>query len=251
MEITEVRVRLVNSGAERLRAYCSVTFDGDFVIRDLKVIEGVNGYFVAMPSRKLSYRCPRCNMKNPLKARFCSECGNKLAERKAPRDASGRAKLHVDVAHPINTACRERIQQIVVTAFKEELERSKQPDYKPIPTEETEEFEGSDFDELVAELKESATHRHQQPGRGGDRPATAASASHSFVEEPDAEPVDDEPTHTVLDELPPKPSSAAVRPAPPPAPSRSTPPAPPPKPRDEPRHETPAGANDDFAAGLF
>ncbi len=60
MNITEIRVKLVGGNAERLRAFCSMTLDGDFVIRDLKVIDGTNGPFVAMPSRKLTDRCPKC-----------------------------------------------------------------------------------------------------------------------------------------------------------------------------------------------
>ena len=57
MEITEVRIKLMedNSGSnERLQAFCSITFDDMFVIRDLKIIEGAKGFFVAMPSRKLT-----------------------------------------------------------------------------------------------------------------------------------------------------------------------------------------------------
>ncbi len=131
MEITEVRVKLVEKSAERLRAFCSITLDGDFVIRDLKIIDGLNGAFVAMPSRKLADRCPRCGSKNHLRARFCNDCGAKLNEGRAPKDPQGRAKLHADVAHPINAACRERIQNAVIVAFEAELERSKQPDYKP------------------------------------------------------------------------------------------------------------------------
>ncbi|HAL14792.1 MAG TPA: stage V sporulation protein G, partial [Planctomycetaceae bacterium] len=54
MKITEVRVKLMDYPDDRLQAFCSVTFDNCFVIRDLKIIEGSNGPFVAMPSRKLT-----------------------------------------------------------------------------------------------------------------------------------------------------------------------------------------------------
>ena len=50
MEISEVRVKLVNNKDDRLKAFCSVTMDNEFVVRDIKVIEGVGGFFVAMPS---------------------------------------------------------------------------------------------------------------------------------------------------------------------------------------------------------
>ncbi len=131
MEISEVRIKLVAESSERLRAFCSITLDGDFVIRDLKIIDGMTGPFVAMPSRKLADRCPRCGCKNHLRAKFCNDCGLKLNENRAPKDNMGRAKLHADVAHPINAACRERIQNAVVKAYEAELERSKSPDYKP------------------------------------------------------------------------------------------------------------------------
>jgi stage V sporulation protein G len=129
--ITEVRIKLMedNHENERLQAFCSVTFDDAFVVRDLKIIEGTKGSFVAMPSRKLTDRCNHCGCKNHLRARFCNQCGGKLDEDRATRDSDGRVKLHADIAHPINSACREIIQSAVVKAFREEKERSKQPGY--------------------------------------------------------------------------------------------------------------------------
>jgi stage V sporulation protein G len=127
--ITEVRIKLVEENNERLQAFCSVTFDNAFVIRDLKIIEGTKGSFVAMPSRKLTDRCPGCGSKNHLRARYCNQCGHKLDENRAVRDAEGRAKLHADIAHPINSACREVIQSAVLRSYSEERERSKQPGY--------------------------------------------------------------------------------------------------------------------------
>ena len=131
MQVTEVRVKLMGRQSERLKAFCSVTFDGQFVVRDVKVIEGTNGLFVAMPSRQLSDRCPMCRNKNTLRSRFCSECGARLDESRAMRDGQGRLKLHVDIAHPINTACREAIEKAIVEAYHQELERAEHPDYVP------------------------------------------------------------------------------------------------------------------------
>ena len=132
MEITEVRIKLMedSSGSnERLQAFCSITFDDMFVIRDLKIIEGAKGFFVAMPSRKLTDRCSHCGTKNHLRSRFCNQCGSRLDENRAIRDADGRAKLHADIAHPINSACREKIQSAVLASYADELERSKMPGY--------------------------------------------------------------------------------------------------------------------------
>ena len=129
MEITEVRIKLMDEPGERLKAFCSITFDNCFVVRDLKIIEGQTGPFVAMPSRKLTAHCPQCGMKNHLRAQFCNQCGSRQSQDRMPMDADGRAKLYADIAHPINSACREMIQEFVVREYEEELERAKQPDY--------------------------------------------------------------------------------------------------------------------------
>ena len=136
MEITEVRVKLINNKDDRLKAFCSITMDNEFVVRDIKVIEGTNGYFVAMPSRKMSDHCEKCGGKNHLRAKYCNNCGAALKENRARKDFKGRMKLHADIAHPINTECRKRIQEKVTVAFEEELENSKQPGYKPVELDE-------------------------------------------------------------------------------------------------------------------
>lgn len=82
MKITDVRVKKVD-GQNRLRAIASITIDDVFVIHELRIIEGVKGMFVAMPSRR-----------------------NKLGEFK-------------DVAHPISTEVRKEIEQIVLDKFNE------------------------------------------------------------------------------------------------------------------------------------
>jgi stage V sporulation protein G len=129
MEISEVRIKLTEESDDRLQAFCSITFDNCFVVRDLKIIEGSNGPFVAMPSRKLTSHCTRCRCKNHLRANYCNQCGGKLLPDRAPRDQEGRAKLYADIAHPINSACREMIQDRVITAYRHELDLAKQPGY--------------------------------------------------------------------------------------------------------------------------
>lgn len=129
MQITEVRVKLMEDPHERLMAFCSVTIDGCFVIRDLKLIQGKGGPFVAMPSRKLTDRCPRCHTKNHLRAAYCNHCGARLKDDRAAKDDDGRAKLYADIAHPINPACRELIQAEIARAYERELVLSKQPGY--------------------------------------------------------------------------------------------------------------------------
>ena len=132
MEITDVRVRLVQNQDDRLRAFCSITFDHEFVVRDLKIIDGTNGPFVAMPSRKMSDRCARCGGKNHLRAKFCNDCGAALPTNRQKQDSDPRPRLHADIAHPITNRCRQRIQREIVAVFEREVERSKQPGYKPL-----------------------------------------------------------------------------------------------------------------------
>ena len=136
MEITEVRVKLVSQTDDRLKAFCSITIDNEFVVRDIKIIEGTGGYFVAMPSRKMSDHCEKCGGKNHLRAKFCNNCGSKLAENRVRKDPKGRMKLHADIAHPINAQCRQSIQKKVTEAFEQEFEKSKEPGYEPIDLDE-------------------------------------------------------------------------------------------------------------------
>ena len=86
MEITEVRITIRNE--EKLKAFASGTFDDCFVVRGLKVINGSQGYFVSMPSRKR-------------------------------KDGT-----YQDLAHPINNDMRKRIEDRVLDAFESELSRS-------------------------------------------------------------------------------------------------------------------------------
>ena len=100
MEITEVKVFPVNE--DRLKAYVSITIDNCFVIRDLKIIEGTSGLFVAMPSKKRK---------------------------------DGQFK---DIAHPLNQETRAEIENKIFAAYEDEvrsmgeslntLQRQKSPD---------------------------------------------------------------------------------------------------------------------------
>ena len=81
MDITDVRVRKVNKEG-KMKAVVSVTFDNEFVVHDIKVIEGEKGFFIAMPSRKT------------LDGEFR------------------------DIAHPINSITRDRIQVAVLEKFE-------------------------------------------------------------------------------------------------------------------------------------
>jgi len=146
MHLTEIRINLCpGGGASRLKAFCSLTFDNTFVVRDVKLIEGNDGLFVAMPSRKLADHCPRCTEKNHLRARFCNQCGQHLDPDRSARQRGGigsqmRPKLHADIAHPISVGSRRQIESEVVHAYRNEVQRSKEPGYVA-PSLDAEDFE--------------------------------------------------------------------------------------------------------------
>ncbi len=81
MNITDVRIRKISTES-KMKAIVSVTFENQFVVHDIKVIEGLNGLFIAMPSRKTP---------------------------------DGEFK---DIAHPINTETREQIQKAILDEYE-------------------------------------------------------------------------------------------------------------------------------------
>lgn len=85
MEITDIRVRKVAKDG-KMKAVVSITLDGEFVVHDIKVIEGEKGMFIAMPSRRAS-------------------------------DGEYR-----DIAHPINSGTRERIQSMILEEYAKAAE---------------------------------------------------------------------------------------------------------------------------------
>ena len=139
MEITEVKIFLKEGQDKKLKAYATLTFDNQFVVRNVKVIEGSKGLFVAMPSRKLKESCPKCSHKNVIRSRFCNQCGVSLGEfHRSPAGPTGappgvsdeeRQSEHKDIAHPITLECREYIQKKVLEAY--EAEKRKGPHTSP------------------------------------------------------------------------------------------------------------------------
>ena len=126
MKVTDVAIQLAPQNQDRLRGFCCITLDGCFVVRDIKIINGPNGLFVAMPSRKIMASCPGCRTKNHLHARFCNQCGATLP---AMIPNGERVKMHCDVAHPINAECRQSIEKEILNAFGAELQKAQQPGY--------------------------------------------------------------------------------------------------------------------------
>jgi len=125
MEITEVRISLLESEGKRLKAYATVTFDNSFVVRNIKVVEGNSGLFVAMPAKKLKQFCSRCGRRVDLGSRYCNHCGAQLPPPPS-RDLSGnRGATHQDLAHPINQEFRDYLQSKVLDGYYRENEIGK------------------------------------------------------------------------------------------------------------------------------
>lgn len=124
MDITEVRIFLKEGQDKKLKAYATLTFDNSFVVRNVKVIEGNKGLFVAMPSRKLKEPCPKCGFRNAMRSKFCNQCGTSLPQTEPRQAAPGedvmRQSEHKDIAHPITAECREYIQKKVLDAYENE-----------------------------------------------------------------------------------------------------------------------------------
>ncbi len=133
MEVTDIRIFLRESGADsKLKAYATVTFDHAFVVRNIKVIEGTKGLFVAMPSERTKEPCSKCGHRNVVRSRFCNQCGSALSPPtpKSPEpggetpQGEGQAE-HRDIAHPITMECREYIQRKVLEAYEAALAQGK------------------------------------------------------------------------------------------------------------------------------
>lgn len=125
MEITEVRVFLKDSPDKKLKAYATVTFDNAFVVRNIKVIEGGSGLFIAMPSRKLKNSCPKCGFRNEVRSKYCNQCASQLPA--VPRTLTadmetngGAQSEHRDIAHPITQNFRDYLQKKVLESYDSE-----------------------------------------------------------------------------------------------------------------------------------
>jgi stage V sporulation protein G len=139
MVINEVRVFLKEGQDRKLKAYATLTFDKAFVVRNVKVIEGTKGLFVAMPSRRLKESCPKCNFKNAVRSKYCNQCGIALPQYVEPKpvspaDNSQRQSEHRDIAHPITTDFREYIQKKVLAAYEDDIKKGPTQPSAPQPS---------------------------------------------------------------------------------------------------------------------
>lgn len=121
MEITEIRIFPKEGLDKKLKAYATVTFDNAFVVRNIKIILGASGLFIAMPSRKMKYLCPNCHSKNEVGSKFCNHCGASIGSG-LQRASNADAKTeHRDIAHPITQEFREYLQTKILKAYEKEI----------------------------------------------------------------------------------------------------------------------------------
>ena len=113
MNITEVRIQLLDQPHSKLCAFASIVIDDCFCVRDLRIINIRGRLVVCMPSRKIAESCPQCHARNRWDAHWCNQCGVALQRRQF---ASGE-RFYADVAHPINAACREVISSAVLKEY--------------------------------------------------------------------------------------------------------------------------------------
>ena len=126
MEITDVRIRKIDTEG-KMKAVVSVTFDNEFVVHDIKVIEGASGLFIAMPSRKVKHACPKCAFKNELRSKYCNQCAAPLPVEAGMQQLETAAiqAEHKDIAHPITQPFRESLQRKVLETYAKEKDKIK------------------------------------------------------------------------------------------------------------------------------
>ncbi|MDP8212284.1 MAG: septation protein SpoVG family protein [Candidatus Zapsychrus exili] len=123
MEITEVRVFLREGQDKKLKAYTTVTLDDSFVVRNIKVIQGADGFFIAMPSRKMKFPCSKCGSRNETGSRFCNNCGQSIEVNELKEKNIDAKAEHRDIAHPITQKFREYLQIKVLEAYEKEASK--------------------------------------------------------------------------------------------------------------------------------
>ncbi len=131
MEITEIRVFIKEGQDKKLKAYTTVTFDNVFVVRNIKIIQGSSGLFIAMPSRKLKSPCPKCSFKNEVGSKFCNQCGASLPLQDKPVSAVDldAKSEHRDIAHPVTQQFREYLQNKILETYKQETDKQDSPSH--------------------------------------------------------------------------------------------------------------------------
>lgn len=126
MEITNIRFAMM-TGSKHVKAFVSFEIDGVLAVHDARVIDGRGGFFVAMPSKKITGPCPECGCKNHLRARYCNDCGTAIDLVSATRPT----RFHQDIIHPINSVYRGLVDEEILRAYAAEVEGVDRVEHKP------------------------------------------------------------------------------------------------------------------------
>lgn len=153
MKITEVRLFPSESRDGKLKAFATMTFDDWFVVRNVKIIQGTSGLFVAMPSRKAMDPCPKCGFKNARGSKYCNQCGKEQPKKDIPQDEENGEKQsgHMDIAHPVTPECRIYIQKQILDAYEREMGGGKAP--KETPTDGSKDGQFSGKKDIIAQTE--------------------------------------------------------------------------------------------------
>jgi stage V sporulation protein G len=108
---------LTEKDGKRLRAYATITFDDSFVVRNIKVVDGNSGLFIAMPARKIKQFCSKCGKKVDIGSRYCNHCGGQFPMLQVKDENNTKQLTHQDLAHPINQEFRDYLQNTILEAY--------------------------------------------------------------------------------------------------------------------------------------
>lgn len=120
MNITDIRLDVIDNPSGKLRAFCSLTLNDEFVVKNFKIIEGNHGLFVAMPSRKLTKPCYRCDNRAFRSANYCDRCGKEFDDRSG-NSHHDTGETHSDIAFPIQDDFREELEDRLIDAYKKRM----------------------------------------------------------------------------------------------------------------------------------
>jgi stage V sporulation protein G len=149
MEITDIQINLAYFQKSKIRAFCSVFFDNEFVVHEVKIIEeplsakaslrpdfrdrqtqaglsacsaqAVRRLHISMPNKKITMHCVKCAEKNPINANFCSKCGVKLTWYGIAREKNTHSEIYTDIVQVISGKLTRLIRKKILTAYQDKL----------------------------------------------------------------------------------------------------------------------------------
>lgn len=189
MNITDIRLDMIDNPSGKLRSFCSITFNNEFVVKNFKIIEGHHGLFVAMPSRKLTKPCYKCDNRVFRRANYCDRCGKEFDDRSGNRHSDSE-ETHSDIAFPIEDDFREQLEDRLIEAYRKRKEGGSGHD---VEHQKDENYDLLDFD-YEGHMEDEAESEEDQTSDQTDSSETQQDDS---SQEPVTENVFAEPSHSL------------------------------------------------------